>query len=206
MGTHCGRNRIGNIGAQVVERPANDAPEPARRQLALTGGFVNRNDASDLERGGGFFFRIVGAAFFIDIAENFKLRLNNLKFALAILFHFAVESDQLPCLETVAQISAIEPEALKPVASLADRKLKYRHTTRAKKAGVADFSNDCRHLTRTEFGDRARIETVLVAEGQVVEQVVDGVETLGSEDFGETWTNPFDELNGSGRIQHLRGC
>src|SRR5258708_1910140 len=39
MGAHCGWDRIGSIGAQIVQRPAYDASKPARRQLALAGGF-----------------------------------------------------------------------------------------------------------------------------------------------------------------------
>src|SRR5882757_3436731 len=184
MSTHSGGDRIGHIRAQVVEGPAYDATEPARSQFALSGGFVNGNDASDFERGGGFLFGIVGATFFVDVAENFKLRLDNLELALAILFHFAIESDELPRLETVAQISAIEPETFEPVASLAHRKLKYRHAPRAEKAGVADLRDDCRHLACTEFRDGARIETVFVTKGQVMKQVVYGIEALGSENFG----------------------
>src|SRR6266550_936819 len=47
MSSHCGWDRVGSIGPQIVERPAYDASEPARRKFALAGGFVDRNDASD---------------------------------------------------------------------------------------------------------------------------------------------------------------
>jgi hypothetical protein len=57
-----------------------------------------------------------------------------------------------------------------------------------------------------EFGDRARIEPVFIAEGQVMKQVVHRVEALGGKYFGKTRTNPFDVLNRSGQFQHLRGC
>src|SRR5882724_2331351 len=78
MRANCGGDRVGSIGPQIVERPAYDASEPARRQLALAGGFVDGNDASDFERGSGFFLGLVGAALFVDIAEDFKLRLDDL--------------------------------------------------------------------------------------------------------------------------------
>src|SRR6266404_2654557 len=128
VGTHCGRNWIGRVRPKIIEGPANDPPEPARSQFSLSGGFVNRNDAADFERGGGFFLGIVGAPLFIDVAENLKLGLDDLEFAVAILLDLAVEGDHLPSLETVAQISSVEPEAFEPVACLADCELKYRHT------------------------------------------------------------------------------
>ena len=72
MGAHRCRNRIGKIGIQIFERPANNSPEPPRGKLALAGGLVDGNDASDFERGGGFLFGFIGAAFFVNIAENFE--------------------------------------------------------------------------------------------------------------------------------------
>src|SRR5580765_3949563 len=206
MGSHCGWNRVGSRGAQIVERPAYDASKPARRKLALAGGFVDGNNASDFERGGGFFLGLVGAAVFVDIAEQFKLWLDNLQFAIAILFHFAVESDHLTGLEAVLKIRRVEPKALEAVASLSDRELKDRHSAGTKQAGIAHFGDDRGHLARAEFGNRARIEPVFVSEGQIVEEVVHRVQTLGGKYFGEPRTNPFDVLNRSGQFQHLRGC
>ena len=78
MGAHYGWDRIGSIGAQIVQCPAYDASKPARRKLALAGGLVDGNDASDFERRGGLFLGLIGAALFVDIAQQFKLWLDNL--------------------------------------------------------------------------------------------------------------------------------
>ena len=72
MRAHRGWDRVGSIGPQIVERPAYDASKPARRKLALAGGFVDGNDASDFERRGGLFLGLIGAALFVDIAQQFK--------------------------------------------------------------------------------------------------------------------------------------
>ena len=79
MGAHRGGNRVGQIGIQIFQRPADNAPEPAWRKFALSGGLVDGNDPSDFERGGSFLFRLVGAAFFVDVAQNLELRLHDLQ-------------------------------------------------------------------------------------------------------------------------------
>jgi len=157
MCAHRGGDCIGKIRVQIFERPADNAPEPARRKLALAGRFVDRNNPSDLERGGcpffGLFFRRPGAALFVDVTEKLELRLHDLQFALAIFFNLAVERHHLSGLEAALKIGGIEPDTLQASAALADRELEDGHAARAKQSRVADFGNHRRHLSGAQFGD-----------------------------------------------------
>ena len=57
-----------------------------------------------------------------------------------------------------------------------------------------------------KFGNRPGIEPVFVAEGQIMKQVVDGVDALVRENAGQSRANALDVLNGCARFQHLNGC
>jgi len=206
MRAHRSRDWIGKIGIQIFERPADNAPEPARRKFALAGGFVDGNNASDFERDGCFFFCFADTALFVNVAENLELRLRDLQLAVAIFFHLAVERQHLPGLKTALQIRRIKPDALQPCAALADRELENRHAPRAKQPRIADLGNHCRHLSRAQLGNGTRVQPVFVAERQVVEQIVDGGKALGRQDFGQAWANAFHILHWSGRFQHLKRC
>jgi len=100
---------------------------------------------------------LVGAALFINVAENLELRLHNLKSAIAIFLDLAVERHHLSRLKAVLKISRVEPYALQSGASLPHRQLKDRHAAGAKKPRVADFGNHRRHFTGAQLSDRARV-------------------------------------------------
>jgi hypothetical protein len=89
---------------------------------------------------------------------------------------------------------------------LANGELEDGHAARAEQSGVAYFGNDSGHFARPQLGYRTRVEAVFVAEGQVVEQVVNRADALGCEDFGQARANAFDVLHWSGKVQHLKGC
>src|SRR5208282_4197880 len=132
MRTHRSWNRIGNIGPQIFQRPPDNAPEPPRRKFALASRFVDRNNPSDFERRSRFLFGLVGAALFVNVAENLELRLHDLQFTVASLFDLAVERHHLPRLKAVLKISGVKPYTLQTTAALADRKLEDGHSPRAK--------------------------------------------------------------------------
>ncbi len=100
MRAHRRWNRIGKIGIQILERPSNNAPKPARRELALSGRFVDWNNPSNFERSACLLFGLIGSAFFVDVAKNLKLRLNNLQVPVAVLFDLAIKRHHLPRLES----------------------------------------------------------------------------------------------------------
>src|SRR5580658_2348949 len=116
MRTHRRRNRIlrfrKDIGPKIFQRPSDNPPKPARRELALAGRFIDRDNPPDLERRCRLFLSLVSPTFFINVAKNLKLRLHDLQVAIAIFFDLAVERDHLSRLEAVLKISGIEPQAL----------------------------------------------------------------------------------------------
>src|SRR5260221_3075706 len=138
MPGHRGRDGIGPIGIQIFKPPPDNAPEPAGREFALTGRFVNWNNASDLERRGCLFLGLVGAAVFVDVAQNVELRLHDLQLAVAVLLDLAIEREHLPGLEAILKVGSVEPQALQLGAVLANRELKDWHAARAKQSRVAD--------------------------------------------------------------------
>ena len=93
--TNGGRNWVGQSLRDVFERAANDAPEPACGQPALARGLVDGNDAADFQRGGLFLVDCVARSILGRLAQDFKLRLHDLQFAVAIGLDFPVERNHL---------------------------------------------------------------------------------------------------------------
>ena len=206
MCPHGRRDRIGEIGIQILQGEADNPPKPARRQLALAGGFVDGNNSSDLERCGGLLLRFIGAALFVDVSQNFKLRLHDLQLPIAVGFNFAVERDHLPGLKPALQISGVKPEALQSASALAHRELKNRHAARPKQAGIAHFGDDGSHFAGAQLGNRAGVQAILVAKGQIMKQVVHGLDALSGEHLGQARAYAFHILHRGRRFQHLQGC
>ena len=198
---HRGRNRFRQIGRQIVERSVNDAPEPARSKPS--DGLIDRNDAPNFQRLGGFFTRaILGVA---SLAQNFELRLHDLQFAAArILFDLAVERDHLPRHEFVLQVRRVEPQAAQPSAALPHRELKDRHAAGAKQSGVANFGDHRGHLAGPQFGNAAGIQPVFVAKGKIMEQVADRVDAFAGQQFRDPRTNAFHVLHRRGEFKHAQ--
>ena len=138
------------------------------------------------------------------VAENFELRLHELQISAALLLNLAVKGYKLPGLETVAQISGVEPDALQAASALAGRHLKNGHAAGAEQARGADFGDDRGHLSRAQFGNSTRIDAVLVAKGQVMKQIVDGTDALGAQHFGQTRADALYILDRGGQLEHLR--
>ena len=90
------------------------------------------------------------------------------------------------------------------VASLSGGHLENGHAAGAEQAGIADLGNDGRHLSGAQFGDGARVQPVFVTEGEIMQQVVDGVDALARQHLGQTRADAFHILHGSGGIEHLK--
>ena len=202
MRAYGGRNRIRQVGRQVVERGADRLPKPARSQPPSR--FVDGNDAPDLQRLGGF---LLGAIFARvgGVAQNLKLRLDDLQLAAALVFFYlAVQGDHLPGSELVLQVGRVKQEAAQAGASLPHGQLENRHAARAEEPGIAHFTDHGGHLAGAQFGNPARIQPVFIAKGKVMEQVADGVDSLGGQNFGNARTNALHILNGGGEFEHAQ--
>src|SRR5208282_4144797 len=121
------RNGIAQIGVQILQRPADNAPEPPRRKLPLPGRFVDRNNPPNLKRGRRFFLGLIRSALFVNVAKNLELRLHDLQSTVAVLFDLAIKRHHLSGLKAVLKIGGIEPDTLQPRAPLSDRELEDRH-------------------------------------------------------------------------------
>src|SRR5580698_1612495 len=199
------RDGIRHIRWQILQRSVDHTTEPSRGQPPLSDGFIDRHNPADLQRGSDFLLGRIPRFLIAGFANYFELRLHDLQFAAAnIGFHLSVEGDYLTGFEFIAKISSVEPDTLQPCPPLSGRHLKNGHAACAEQAGIADFSDDRRHLSRSEFGDAARVQPVFIAKREIMQQVVNGVDALARQHFGQPWADAFYILHGSGRFQHLK--
>ena len=99
--------------------------------------------------------------------------------AVAVLLDLAVKGHELAWFEAVAQIGAVEPGTLQTASALTGRHLKNWHAPGSEQARSPYFGDDRGHLSRPQLGNPTRIDAVFVAERQVVQQVVDGMNAFG---------------------------
>src|SRR4029077_15644659 len=128
-------------------------------EFCVGGRFVNRNDAADFERLNVLCAFQIKLAFTACVIQKFELRLGDLQAAtLPSFFDLAIKRDELAGLEAVAQVFAVEPDALEGGAPLPGHQFKDGHSVaRAKYGGVADLSNHGGHFTGAQLGDAARV-------------------------------------------------
>ena len=207
MTTNHRRDGIGQIRREVFERGMNNATEPAGGQPALPGGFVNGHDAADFERSGQLLFRGVSATVVGRLPDDLELGLGELKFAATVVFlDLAVQGDDLAGLELVSKIGGIEPDTLQSRPALSGGHLKDGHAAGTEKTGGPNLGNHGSHFAGAQFGNAPGVQPVLVAKRQVVQQVVEGLNAFGRQQFGELWADSFNVLNGGTWLQHLKGC
>src|SRR5262249_35915126 len=157
-----------------------DFAKPARGQLAIGRRFVNGYDPTNFQ---GFnLARIFGAsvaAVGVGVIQYLELRLVDLQAAPSpAFFDFSVERYHLTGLGAVAQIGAVEPNALESCPALSRNQFKDRETFGLEHARVAYFRDDSSHLTRLQLADPTGIHAIFVAKGQIVKQVLDSREIL----------------------------
>jgi len=203
-------------GEDLFERRAlrelfEDLPEHAARPLgaefrAPGGGAAERlvdgDNAADFEHGTE---RVgVGSGGVRQWWEEFELGLDHLVAAglRARRLYLAVERDHLTELELVFEVGAAEPHGLEGLEAVADGEFEEGHGAGVEKDGAADFADDGGHLAGNEFVERLGMESVFVAEGEVVEQVVDGAHAAFFEGFGVAWTDALEKLHGRGKLDH----
>jgi hypothetical protein len=132
-GAHDCGNGVGRLGRQAFKGGTNHAAKPARSNSALSGGLVDRHDASDLERLTQLLIRRIGGAILPGLTKNLELRLHDLQFAVAIGLDLAVERYHLPGLELVSQVGSVEPETFHAIGPLPGGHLKDGHAAGAQK-------------------------------------------------------------------------
>ena len=171
----CGQ-ALRNCSAHRLKQIEDHLALPSRGQLASAEGLVYRRDATDFEQPR---LRVVAG-----IGKQFKLGLNHFEVAGgARRLDLAVDGYCLPGMELALKIAAMEPDALERVAPLADGEFEDGHLSRAQQNGAADLCDDAGHFAGLQFIETARILAVLIAKGEVVEQVFGGLDAFCGEDL-----------------------
>ncbi len=195
------RDEVGQVRREVFERRMDDAAEPTRGQTALASGFVYGYDAADFERSREFLFRGIRATVVGSFPDDLALGLGELKLAAAvILLDFAVQGDNLAGLEFVAKIGGVEPDTLQSRPALPGGHLKDGHAASTEETRGPNLSNHGGHFAGAQFGNAPGVQPVLVAKRQVVQQIVEGLNTFGRQQFGELWADSFNVLNGGTQL------
>jgi hypothetical protein len=96
----------------------------------------------------------------------------------------------------------VEPHALHGAEALAERHLEDGAGPSAEQHGAAHLSDDRGHGTGDQLGHGLRVEAVLVAKGNVVEQVLDGVDAARGETGGDALAHSLHELHRGREFQH----
>lgn len=122
--------------------------------------------------------------------------------AAAGAFDASMEGEELAGVEAVFEIGAVEPDALHAGGTLADGDLEDGHAFGAQKDDAADFGEGAGGFSGAEFGERPRVEAVLVTEGEVVEQVLDGEDIFSGKGGSDGRADAFDELYFSRELGH----
>lgn len=179
-----------------------DAAEPAGGEARAPGGgaaegFVDGDDAVDFEHGVFLIWTTGGR-------EELELRLDHFEAAGrgAGGFELAEEGDGGAEGEAVFEVGAVEPHALDGGGALADGHLEERHAGGAEESGTADLADDRGHGSGLEIRDGLGVEAVFVAEGQVIEEVFDGVEVAAGELGGDALADALDEAEGCRELEH----
>ncbi len=107
----------------------------------------------------------------------------------------AVDGDHLAELEFVFEVSAVEPDALDGPQALAERQLEHWPGACAQEDAATHLADNRGHGAGDERGHGLRVEAVLVAEGEVIEEVFDCVDAAGGEAGGDALADPLDELD-----------
>src|ERR1022692_883086 len=169
MAAHDRGDRVWQIGREILERRVDDPTKPARSQPALSSRLINWHDTANFERSRELLFRGVGGI--VRLPNNLELRLGELEFTFpVVLLHLAIERDDLPGLKLFLKIWSIEPDALQPRPALPGGHLKDGHAAGPEQSRGSHLGDYGRHLSGAEFGNAPRLQPVLVAKGQVVQQ------------------------------------
>ncbi len=155
--------------------PARGQPRPAQR-------FVDRRNAPHFEQPRFGVVRGVG--------QQLPLRLNHFEVARTPRrLDPPVDGHRLPGVEFAFQVAAVEPDALQRQPSLAHGQLEDRGFARLHQQGAAHLGDHRGCLAGLQLIQGARILPVLVAKGQVVEQILGGEDAFGREQLRHARTH-----------------
>ncbi len=208
---------------ELFEDGPEDAAGPLAGELGAPGSFcserlVDGNDAGHFEAGelgvllGLRSGRGVAGQ---DFGQDLELGLQELEAAIAAGargLELAVDGDLLAELEALAEIAAVEPDALDGGLAEAGQaardvdagggetegQLEEGASACGEQVRAADVAEQRGHFAGLHFCDGLGAEAVFVTEGQVVEEVFDSVDLALCELLANALANSLDKLDGGG--------
>ncbi len=163
---HCAANRFQQVEDRLA-LPARGQPRTAQR-------LVNRRDAPHLKQPR---FGVVAR-----VGQHLKLWLDHFEIlAGARRLDPSEDGHRLPGEKLAVQITRVKPDALERQATLPQGQFENGHFAGTQQHGAAHLRNHAGHFAGLQFVKAARILAVLIAEGQVVEQVLGSQDALGRE-------------------------
>jgi hypothetical protein len=179
---HRCRKALRDNAAHRLEQVEDDPSLPAGGHAASAQGLVDRRDPTHLEQS------CLGIV--AGVGQQFPLRLDHLEIAGGARgLDFAVDGDGLAGVKFAVEVGSVKPEALERLAALAYGQLEDGHAAGTQQRGTADLCNDAGGFTGLELVQAARILTILIAKGQMVEQVLGRMDVFCGEQFGEARTD-----------------
>ena len=127
-----------------------------------------------------------------------------MQLAIAPRLDLAIKCEHLPRLEAVFHIRGVEPDAFQAGSPLAGGHFENRHAAGTEQRGRSHLRNHRRHLARPQFRDAARIQAIFVAEGKVMQQIIDRADILRRQYLGQFGANSFQILHWGAKFKHLQ--
>ncbi len=145
-----------------------------------------------------------GFALVFIAGEDFELGVEHGEFArIGIELHFAEKGHLHAFGEHIGEVAAMKPLAHEDGArGIGEAGFEQAQVAAFEAAHFdrPDFGDDGGHFPRRELGDGLHVAAVLIAEGDVAEQVFHGGETLGFEHGRAGRSDSFDVGEGGGEV------
>ncbi len=181
------------FGLERLEEAVREGADHAGADLA--GGFVDGDDAAGVER---------GFAVLVVARQDLELGVEHGELAgIAVELHFAEERELHAFGEHIGEIAAVEPLADQDGAGgVGEAGFEQAEAAplEAGEFGRADLHDNGGHFARRQLGDGLHVAAVLVAEGHVAEEVLDGYQALGFEHGCARGADAFDISERGGEL------
>ncbi len=181
------------LGLERLEDAVRERANHARRELA--GGFIDGDEAAGVER---------GFAVLVVARQGFELGVQHGELArIAVELHLAEEREFHAFGEHIGKVAAVEPFTHQD-GPRGVREARFEEAEAAPleagSLGRTHLYDHGGHFARRQLGDRFHVAPVLVAEGHVAEQVLDGDQALGFEHGCPPRADAFDVSKRGGEL------
>ncbi len=186
---HLGGHEVGDLGRELPHEMGEDPPQRLAREGAEL--LVDRHDAAGVDAG-----RIVGL-------EDLVLgrRHGELPAPRSVLLHEAEENDPGPARQDVLQEGLVEPDRLQAPAPVVEPDLVEADAPGAAQSGDDDLAGHGHLHARPQVRHPYELAPVLVSEGHVDQEVLDGEDAPLDQGIGALRADALDVLDGRRKVQ-----